>query len=353
MYFPSSRPSPRCYGSTTITMNPSSRPLTLVLQSAAQKPQVKCAPTTAPHSAIKPCIKKRSSAAAQLAPVPRFVHFDTQLEHTRLFYKSDSPKSAACDPAPASQIHDTAPHTAYAAAAPLRLVPVRRPASSLVPYEDAPVVLESVELAGLALTGCIKVHNLAYEKAVTVRLTRDNWRTAEDVPATYLRSIVGADRRRPGVDRFAFTISCASTAAPTTISMCVCYRVSGQEHWDNNKGANYSFILTPQPVANAVPQPKPTAPSDKVCSSARSFTRGFDAPPSRPANTARTSSPPLPTPSVSPADTRRYMRYSEARFAAAIPTPPPVRTPSPLMRTGSPLTAAYVWAPCPAALLHC
>ncbi|KAJ2867096.1 hypothetical protein GGH94_001075 [Coemansia aciculifera] len=344
-----------------MTMHPCSRPLTLVLQSAAQKPHVRSTPPTTPHNAaghsIKPCIKKRSSTTAQLpqlTPVPRFVHFDTQLEHTRLFYKSDTPKCAACDPAPVSQIHDTAPQTAYAAA-PLSLTPVRRPTSSFVPYEDAPVVLESVELTGLALTGCIKVHNMAYEKAVTVRLTRDNWKTAEDVPATYLRSIIGADGRCPGVDRFAFTISCASIAAPTTISMCVCYRVSGQEHWDNNKGANYSFILAPQAVATAALQAKPTASSAKVRSSTRSFTRGFDAPASRPTNTTSTNanSLPLPTPSVSPADTRRYMRYSEARFAAATPAPPPVRTPSPIMRTGSPLAAAYIWAPCPAALLHC
>ncbi|KAJ2812211.1 protein phosphatase 1, regulatory subunit, partial [Coemansia furcata] len=206
---------------------------------------------------------------------------------------------------------------------------------------SAPVVLESVKLTGLALTGCIKVHNLAYEKAVTVRLTRDDWKTAEDVPATYLRSIVGADRRRSGVDRFAFTIHCASIAVPTTISMCVRYQVGGQEHWDNNKGANYSFILTPTAVANATT----TVSSTKV----RAFTRGFDAPSSRSIKTAGTnaSSIPLPAPSVSPADTRRYMRYSEARFAAATPIQPPVRTPSPTMRTGSPLAAAYVWAPYP------
>ncbi|KAJ2700344.1 hypothetical protein H4218_002077 [Coemansia sp. IMI 209128] len=331
-----------------------SRPLTLVLQSPAPKLHARSAPQATPHSAtgrpIKPCIKKQYSTA-QLIPVPRFVHFDTQLEHTRMFYKSDSPQCAACDPAPASQIHDAASQATYDAPpqAPLGLVPVRRPTPSFVAYEVAPVVLESAELSGLALTGCIKVHNLAYEKAVSVRLTRDGWRTSEDVSATYLRSLIGADGRRPGVDRFAFTISCASIAVPTTISMCVCYRVSGQEHWDNNKGANYSFILTPTSVANAAAHTKTIAPAAKVRSSLHSLTRGFEAP----ASTAG-SALPLPLPSVSSADTRRYMRYSEARFSAATPIQPsPVRTPSPTMRTGSPLAVAHVWTPCPAALLHC
>ncbi|KAJ2490139.1 hypothetical protein IWW37_003407 [Coemansia sp. RSA 2050] len=331
-----------------------SRPLTLVLQSAAPKPPARSAPLAAPHSVtghpIKPCIKKQYSTAAQLTPVPRFVHFDTQLEHTRMFYKSDSPQCVACDPAPASQIHDTASQTTYIAQplAPLGLVPVRRPAPSFVPYEAAPVVLESVELSGLALTGCIKVHNLAYEKAVSVRLTRDDWRTSEDVSATYLRSIIGADGRRPGVDRFAFTISCASIAVPTTISMCVCYRVSGQEYWDNNKGANYSFILTPTAVANAATHAKTITPVTKARSSPHSFACGFEV------SAITTGAMPLPLPSVSSADTRRYMRYSEARFSAATPIQPPsARTPSPTMRTGSPLATAHVWMPCPAALLHC
>ncbi|KAJ2890502.1 hypothetical protein GGI21_006148, partial [Coemansia aciculifera] len=198
MYFPSSRPSPRCSSSsssstTTMTLQPYMRPLTLVLNSASSTPR------TVSDSSVKSCIKRQhnSTAAqtAQLAPVPRFVHFDAQLEYTRLFFKSDSPKHAACDPASAPQIHAAAASKPACAstAKTFSLLPVRRPTPSLLPYEDAPVVLESVELAGLALAGCIKVHNLAYEKAVTVRLTRDGWKTFEDVPASYLRSAAHAD----------------------------------------------------------------------------------------------------------------------------------------------------------------
>ncbi|KAJ1665315.1 hypothetical protein GGF38_002995, partial [Coemansia sp. RSA 25] len=321
-----------------MTRQQCSRPLTLVLHSA---PPTTAAPRSAAGLVVKPCIKRQADAiaaqAVQVVPVPRFVHFDAQLEHTRLFFKSDSPKHAACDPAPAPQIHATpVPQPAYAAAGAFRLVPVRRPTPSFVPYESAPVVLESVELSGLALAGCIKVHNLAYEKVVAVRLTRDDWKTSEDVPAVYLRSIARADSRRPGIDRFAFTIPCTSIATPTTISMCVSYRVNGQEHWDNNKGSNYSFALTPVAATSATAQVKPTTSDTSARSSARSFTRGFDAPlPGRPAS----ANSPLP------ADTRRYMRYSEARFSAATPMQPspqlPVCTPSPIMRTGSPLATPY------------
>ncbi|KAJ2746392.1 hypothetical protein GGI20_001388 [Coemansia sp. BCRC 34301] len=322
---------------TTMPRQPCSRPLTLVLHSAA-------APRSASGLAVKPCIKRQISATtalplAQAAPVPRFVHFDTQLEHTRLFFKSDSPKHAACDPAPAPLIHAAAvPLPACTAAKAFSLTSIRRTRPSFLPYEDASVVLESVEPAGLALAGSIKVHNLAYEKEVAVRLTMDGWKTFEDVPATYLRSVIGTDGSRPGVDRFAFAIPCPPILAPTTISMCVSYKVNGQMHWDNNRGSNYSFVLTPNTAASAATPAKPTA---------HSFTRGFDAPPSGSTSTN----------SMSSVDTRRYMRYSEARFSATAPTHSspqlPTRTPSPIMRTGSPLATSYVWAPCSAALLQC
>ncbi|KAJ2000634.1 hypothetical protein GGI04_004074 [Coemansia thaxteri] len=277
MYFPSSRPSARSCGSATQTVRACPRPMTLVLQSPA------------PPTGIRPCLKQCGSPRAAAAHT---VRFGTQLEHTRLFFKADAPRAAGCDPATALSLTGFLPAAAGC----------------------APVVLESVDVAGSALVGCIRVHNLAFEKSVTVRLTRDAWRSFEDVPAVFERSIAG-------VDRFGFSVPCADVDAPTTIALCVRYRAGGQEHWDNNAGANHSVVVSPKPLS---------APST-------------------------TRAPARPFSAVPPSDSRRYMRYSEALFSPVLAlTPPLPRVPSPTsMRTGSPLAASHVWVPCPATLLHC
>ncbi|KAJ1892978.1 hypothetical protein LPJ66_006030 [Kickxella alabastrina] len=382
MYFPSTNP---CSSGSITTVKKSAAPscqLTLTLHT----PTAPASAPAAPHITIKSCLKKAcmQSKQDQQQPisfsVPRFVHFDTTLEHTRLFYKAESPKQASSDP-----IFNTSSPRAQPMVVQGNMImtPVRKPTPSFLSFEASPVVLESVTYSAGAFSGTIKVHNLDFEKTVLMRLSKDAWKTFEDVEASFVCSIVVADGSRPGVDRFRFSTPLNATA-PTEVAMCVCYRVGGQEHWDNNNGANYLFKLTPAPASASAITATTRAPSSSasgsptvVRKSASESSYGFGAPTVR-----RASKPPSPTPAstVSSADTRRYMRYSENLFSSAAAASAststytaglPMFSTSPWsmygelsasdvhrehssMCAGSPLSNAHhAWSPFPTTLLHC
>ncbi|KAJ1966490.1 hypothetical protein GGI12_000065 [Dipsacomyces acuminosporus] len=319
--------------------------------------------------------------------VPRFVHFSADLEHMRWFYKDDTPRHVSRDPgfdaSPANkQAHEHAPTHAQTA---IQLTAIRKPLPSFSPYEASPVALEAVEYASATLVGTVKVHNLAYEKSVVVRVTMDGWKSVSDISAAFVRSIAGVDGCRPGVDRFRFTIpvpaKAATLATPVTISMCVRYQVNGQEYWDNNRGSNYSFKLSATKFDQKSDGKHTKYDAKQVHRPTHTTKPGFSASGGR-----RASSSSSPLAAVSSADARRYMRYSEAAFATSSPTPsfmgtqepltmpgspaypasswpsemhsqglqsPLVFSASPVMRIGSPLATSHVWLPSPTALLHC
>ncbi|KAJ2004936.1 hypothetical protein GGI04_002431 [Coemansia thaxteri] len=310
--FPSSRSSGadvggRCSPLASVTaVEAAGRPhagLTLRLQSAARKKTAAAAAAAAAPPAIvrnnsgeivRPCLRRR--AATEGAGVPRFVHFGADLECVRWFLKAQSPREASEDARPAER--------ECGEDARLRLTAVRRPAPSYAVFEAAAVVLERVELDGLALRGTVKVHNVAFEKRVVVRYSFDQWRTAHEALAEFSRALAPPQAGRPGVDRFAFAVALpvAQLALPATVALCVRYAAAGREHWDNNAGANYLFRLA-APAAPAI------ADDDDDDVGLRAPRRlSFAAPES-----AAVSPPPAP----SHADTRRYMEQSAARFGAA------------------------------------
>ncbi|KAJ2355263.1 hypothetical protein GGF43_002784, partial [Coemansia sp. RSA 2618] len=311
MYF-----SPPSSGSTsTQTLLASSRPLRLVLKTtpATRQPAARAATPQTVYAKsgqlVRSCLKGNTRSA-----VPRFVHFGAELEHVRRFYKAEPSMNAASNPKPSAsaQTECNAPPTAV-------MTPIRKPAPMFPLFEPSPVVLETVEYDHESLRGTIKVHNLAFEKHIFVRITKDEWKTIEDVPAVFQRSISGVDGCRPGLDRFSFAIPAAAAQSTVCVSMCVCYRVDGQEFWDSNQGANYLFKISPA-AATAAPSASTSAmPSNdtldcdavKTCSKSSDFSYGFASP------TAQTAQDPSPAiPPVSNADARRYMQYSEAKFAS-------------------------------------
>ncbi|KAJ1747424.1 hypothetical protein LPJ79_005263, partial [Coemansia sp. RSA 1821] len=119
-------------------------------------------------------------------------------------------------------------------------------------FEDSAVVLETVDYANNSLHGTIKVHNLAFKKDIFVRMTTDGWKTFEDVPAVFQRSISSVDGNRPGLDRFSFSAPIAEAEHTMHISLCACYCVDGQEFWDNNQGTNYLFKLVAPTAAAGI-----------------------------------------------------------------------------------------------------
>ncbi|XP_042653685.1 protein phosphatase 1 regulatory subunit 3E-like [Tyto alba] len=96
------------------------------------------------------------------------------------------------------------------------------------------VRLEWVRAEPAGLRGAVRVLNLAYEKAVSVRYTLNGWASCAEVPAAY---------QPPGpadglTDRFAFLLPLVA-ASEAELEFAVRYRVAGAEYWDNNEGANY------------------------------------------------------------------------------------------------------------------
>ncbi|NWW55094.1 PPR3E phosphatase, partial [Pedionomus torquatus] len=95
------------------------------------------------------------------------------------------------------------------------------------------VRLEWVRVEPAGLRGAVRVLNLAYEKAVSVRYTLDRWASCAEVPAAYQP----AGPPDGLTDRFAFLLPLGP--AEPTLEFAVRYRVAGAEYWDNNDGANY------------------------------------------------------------------------------------------------------------------
>ncbi|KAJ2343762.1 hypothetical protein GGF43_005622, partial [Coemansia sp. RSA 2618] len=353
MYIPASSTSflqSRCSSATTLTVEhqeavPRHPSLSLRLQSAGcrayfpQKKQQRPAYTPPAvvrkdsGEVVRPCLRRRS-ATTTATPVnersasplgmrtPRFVHFGADLEYVRWFLKGQSPRAARedaeleyCSASEDERQGRSQPSAERAST--VRLTALRRPAPSFAVFEESPVVFEQAELAdnrrsSATLRGTVKVHNIAFEKQVSVRYSFDQWRTAGEVTAEFSRTLADRQGARPGVDRFAFRLALPAAflaALPGTVALCVRYRVAGAEHWDNNAGSNYSFKLA-QPAAPAIADDD----CDAVATRPAADAAELRAPPRLSFGKASSESPRFSAPTA--ADTRRYMAQSAALFGA-------------------------------------
>ena len=104
------------------------------------------------------------------------------------------------------------------------------------------------------LHGTILVENICFEKTVCIRFSLDEWRTVNEVGATWDSSVPESLGRW---DRFEFNINLSSVRNLVTrrLLMAVCYNAlcqeGGGEYWDNNAGLNFCFgfeseLLIPQ-----------------------------------------------------------------------------------------------------------
>ena len=106
------------------------------------------------------------------------------------------------------------------------------------------VSLENIVLRDFSVFGTVKVRNLAYEKAITVRYTIDGWTSFSDVSAQYV----------PGsntgfTDAFSFEIGLPTTLIQDCkLEFAICYKVLGLEFWDSNNGDNFRVICYSPPA---------------------------------------------------------------------------------------------------------
>ena len=97
------------------------------------------------------------------------------------------------------------------------------------------VCLENVVFCGFAMTGTVKVKNIAFAKEVTARYTVDGWKSFRDVWADYVPK--SSDGK---TDRFQFRISIPQDLdVGGKLEFAIRYCTAGEEFWDNNFNRNY------------------------------------------------------------------------------------------------------------------
>lgn len=194
--------------------------------------------------------KPRSAPATPLCP--KYVHFDTQLEHVKHFLAQQRPAAVSRSGSPVETETEDEPEAfpfpamATAQAGKVKLVLPNFPAR---PPTENDCYVESLEMAsdGKTIRGIVRVKNLAFEKWVAVRFTLDHWQTVSEVSADHHESM------GQGSDRFIFTIKLQDLLArieEKTMYLAVRYTTAGREIWDNNDGQNYriEFKKGPPPV---------------------------------------------------------------------------------------------------------
>ncbi|KAF9437813.1 hypothetical protein BGZ76_010977 [Entomortierella beljakovae] len=217
-------------------------------------------PVTATFSCTNP-LSTKSLFRSQSSPCltsPKFVHFNSNLEHVRLFLQGETPSCVA----DRETIIDAGDRDSKTSEIKLRLVnwnPIAsdsfKPAN--IDSGEAPLRVENIALSQdqTELNGTILVQNIAFHKVVSVRYTVNFWQTKSEVNAEFKESIPGS-----AMDRFAFKIALdmEKSSVEKTFCFAVCYQVIGREFWDSNNGMNYQVeckrvvVETPSPTTTAV-----------------------------------------------------------------------------------------------------
>lgn len=192
------------------------------------------------------------------------VHFDSQLEHVKLFLAEQKPLAVSRDGSPTDDTSGTEsdfPAFIYGRdekeeKGQLVVKVEGLKVESAAESEKVDVRLESVQLGedGNCIVGRVRVANLAFEKWVAIRFTCDWWQTTSEVTARYLETIPGTDGKH---DRFQFSIRLTdmmSRIEEKTMFLAVRYVTAGREMWDNNGSTNYKVTFARQRIQVAPKQ---------------------------------------------------------------------------------------------------
>lgn len=126
------------------------------------------------------------------------------------------------------------------------------------------------------LRGSILVKNVAFEKAVALRFTLDNWQTTSEVvcrhvctlpslPSPFPPERVSVGSPQLTWDRFSFTVRLEDVErklAERTIFFVARFSAAGVgEWWDNNNGANYKLVFRKAVGGTNTPPARAASPS--------------------------------------------------------------------------------------------
>lgn len=211
---------------------------------------------------VKPSLKRRpqlsvvtsgpSTKSAPATPTPtKAVHFDSKLEHIKLFLAEQKPLAVSRDGSPNSDTSGTDDFPSFVYGEPPKAQ--KQVKMSIRNMPPTPRTNEDVALQELSLLddqrtllGKVRVRNVAYEKWLAARFTTDWWQTTSEVAARYERSV------EDGMfDIFTFFIRLHdiwNRIEDKSLFMALRYVSGGKEYWDNNCGQNYHVRF----VANAI-----------------------------------------------------------------------------------------------------
>ncbi|KAH8548046.1 putative phosphatase regulatory subunit-domain-containing protein [Umbelopsis sp. PMI_123] len=225
------------------------------------------------ESCSAPMVRKKSgeivksSLKCKSAPTtptgPKFVHFNTELEHVRLFLKGQTPTAVHGDPPDLdddndeddddededdNEVESDTHNKQTCKEVKLPNWPVR---SSPVELLAKMVAMESIKLTQdqKSLVGSCVVSNISFHKQVIVRYTLNYWQDTNEIEASYREPCASGDASNSALDRFMFNIP-ITPKANQTLFLCVKYTVNGRDFWDNNDGRNYQVDVTKIATAN-------------------------------------------------------------------------------------------------------
>lgn len=209
----------------------------------------------------------QASKSEPTTPTSKAVHFDSKLEHVKLFLSEQKPLAVSRDGSPTDDTsgtdsdfprfifgtdqsgeHEGRRLTRKKLVMQVTNMPIRVP-----PYMDN-VAIEELVLSpdGASILGKVHVRNLAFSKWIAVRFTFDSWQTTSEVTGKYLDSI------SPEFDRFSFAIRLNDLLArieSKTLLLAVRYSIEGREMWDNNGGQNYRVTFSKTKVEEPLNAP--------------------------------------------------------------------------------------------------
>lgn len=203
---------------------------------------------------VKPSLKtSRSSSGGEglsmfsksepTTPVCKAVHFDSQLEHVKLFLSEQKPLAVSRDGSPTDDTSGTdSDFPSFIFGNDEKrdrmklIIRVVNMPSRINMWADVCLEELSAAAGNTAIIGRVRVRNIAYSKNVAIRFTFDHWQTTSEVVGHY------HDSPSNDIDRFFFTIrldDLLTRIEEKTLILAVRYSVSGKEYWDNNDGQNY------------------------------------------------------------------------------------------------------------------
>ena len=170
------------------------------------------------------------------------VHFDSNLEHVKLFLAEQKPLAVSRGGSPTEDTSGTDndfPSFIFGGDSDSgKKLAMQIPNMPLNVDLNADVALEELVLSpdSTCILGKVRLRNIAYEKWLAVRFTFDSWQTTSEVTGKYVEAI------DDDFDRFSFSIRLNDLLARIEgkmLHMALRYTIAGREFWDNNKGNNY------------------------------------------------------------------------------------------------------------------